>query len=126
MCGGKWKHQRCPVFPKRFSRHQRKFGSQFQKRVLSAFIYANKTGFDVTKSIPKTNVGRPLMLGHFDSMIQTYIRSMSNRGAVITWSIANIAAKALMRKYPGIVGNIDIDSSPWAQSLSNEGKHPAR
>ena len=42
---------------------------------------------------------------------------MSNRGAVITWSIANSAAKALMRKYPGIVGDIDIDSSSWAQSL---------
>ena len=39
---------------------------------------------------------------------------MSNRGAVITWSIAN---SALMRKYPGIVGDIDIDSSTWAQSL---------
>ena len=42
---------------------------------------------------------------------------MSNRGAVITWSIANAAAKVLMRKYPGTVGNIDIDSSSWALSL---------
>ena len=89
----------------------------FKKKYYQLLSMQRKTGVDVTKSIPKTNVGRPLMLGHFDSMIQTYIRSMSNRGAVITWSIANAAAKALMRKYPGIVGNIDIDSSSWAQSL---------
>lgn len=57
------------------------------------------------------------MLGQFDSMVQTYIRSMNNRGAVITRSVANAAAKAFMRKHPGIVGDIDIDSSSWAQSL---------
>ena len=89
----------------------------FKKKYYQLLSMQKKTGVDVTKSIPKTNVGRPLMLGHFDSMIQTYIRSMSNRGAVITWSIANAAAKVLMRKYPGTVGNIDIDSSSWAQSL---------
>ena len=43
---------------------------------------------------------------------------MSNRGAVITWSIANSAATALIKKYPGVIGDIDLESSSWAQSLS--------
>ena len=50
-------------------------------------------------------------------MVQSYIKGLSNRGAVITWTIANAAAKALIRKYPGVVGDIDVDSSFWAQSL---------
>ena len=72
-----------------------------------------------TKSLQKyqSQTGRPLLLGDFDSMVQSYIVSMSNRGAVISRSIANSAAKALMKKHPGIIGNIDVDSSSWAQSL---------
>jgi len=58
--------------------------------------------------------GRPLLLRKFDAM---YIRAMSNRGAVITWSIANSAAGALIKKYPGVVGEINLDYSSWAQSL---------
>ena len=42
---------------------------------------------------------------------------MSNWGAVITWSIANAAAIALMRKNLKVIGDIDLDSSYWAQSL---------
>ena len=41
---------------------------------------------------------------------------MSNRGAVITWSVANAAAKTSIKKNPGVTGDIDVDSS-WAQSL---------
>ena len=46
---------------------------------------------------------------------------MSNRGAAITWSIANTAAKALIRKYPNVVGDIKLDSSYWALSLFRMG-----
>jgi len=49
-------------------------------------------------------------------MVQSYIRAM-RRGAVITWSTANSAAGALIKKYPGEVGNIDLEFSSWAQSL---------
>ena len=48
---------------------------------------------------------------------KVYVKGLSNRGAVITWTIANAAAKALIRKYPGVVGDTDVDSSFWAQSL---------
>ena len=80
---------------------------------------AKKEGREPSKSLQKyqSQTGRPLLLGDFDSMVQSYIVSMSNRGAVISRSIANSAAKALMKKLPGIIGNIDVDSSSWAQSL---------
>ena len=42
---------------------------------------------------------------------------MSNWGAAITWSIANAATKALIRQYPNVVRDINLDSSYWAQSL---------
>ena len=38
-----------------------------------------------------SKTGRPLFLGKFDLMLQSYIKGMSNRGAVITWSVANAA-----------------------------------
>ena len=58
-----------------------------------------------------------MLLGKFDSVVQKYIEGMSNQGAVITWSIANADAKTLIRKYPNVVGDIDLDSSYWVQSL---------
>ena len=80
---------------------------------------AKKKNLQQPKSIEKyrSKTGRPLLLGKLDSMVQSYIKGLSNRGAVITWTIANAAAKALIRKYPGVVGDIDVDSSFWAQSL---------
>ena len=50
-------------------------------------------------------------------MAQTYIRSASNRGAVVTRSMAVATAKALMIRYSDIVGKIDLDNSEWAKRL---------
>ena len=58
-----------------------------------------------------------MLLADLDSMIQRYILGASNRGAVITRAGAASAAKALLKKYPNVVGNIDLDSSSWAKSL---------
>ena len=57
------------------------------------------------------------MLGELDSMIQSYIKSLSNRGGVVNTVIANATAKALMKRYPNVVGEIDVDNSRWAKSL---------
>ena len=57
------------------------------------------------------------MLGEIDQMVQTYINAVSSRGGLVTRTLANAAAKALMARYPNFVGNIDIDSSSWAKSL---------
>ena len=55
--------------------------------------------------------GRPLLLGELDGMVQTYIQSTSNRGAVVTRSKVATTAKRLMIHYGGIVGKVDLDSS---------------
>ena len=50
-------------------------------------------------------------------MVQKYIIASSNRGNVISRSIATSTAKALISRNPGYVGQIDLESSSWAQSL---------
>ena len=61
--------------------------------------------------------GRPLLLGDLDSMVQKYLLAASNRGTIITRAVAVSCGKALLKRYPNIVGNIDLDTSSWAQSL---------
>ena len=80
---------------------------------------AKAKGLCPKKAIPKYSVktGRPLMLGELDSMVQKYLLAASNRGAVVSRASAVSAAKALLKKYPNVVGNIDLDSSQWAKSL---------
>ena len=68
--------------------------------------------------IPKEPTGQPLLLGNkIDAMVQKYIIASSNRGNVISRSIAASTAKALISRNPGYVGQIDLESSSWAQSL---------
>lgn len=55
-----------------------------------------------------------MLLEKLDLMVQNFIKGISNRGAIIIWSVVTAAAKAFIKKYPGV---IDVDSSSWAQSL---------
>ena len=50
-------------------------------------------------------------------MVQKYIKAASNRGAVISRSMAGATAKALLVHYPDMVGMIDVENSSWAKSL---------
>ena len=81
---------------------------EFKKRYVQKIKEEKKKNLPSSKEISKyqRKTGRPLLLGRFDSMVQLYIRAMSRRGSVITWSTANSAAGALIKKYPGEVGNI--------------------
>ena len=45
-------------------------------------------------------------------MMRKYLVSLRKRGGVV-----NTTAKALMRKYPHVVGQVDVDSSLWAKKL---------
>ena len=74
---------------------------------------------EVTKLIPKysSQTGRPLLIGDLNSMVQTYIKKLSNSGGVVDRAIANATAQALLTRYPNIVGEIDVSSASWAQSL---------
>ena len=55
------------------------------------------------------------MLVELDSMIQSYIKSLSNCGGVVNTMIANAATKALMKRYPNLVGKIDVDNPRGAK-----------
>ena len=50
-------------------------------------------------------------------MVQKYIIASSNGGNIISISIATSTAKGLISRNPGYVGQIDLESSSWAQSL---------
>ena len=50
-------------------------------------------------------------------MVQRYLLATSNCGAVLTRTNAASTAKALLKKYPNAVGNVDLESSSWAKSL---------
>ena len=93
----------------------RNFKSKVQNEIHKASIEKRKPMESISKYSSPT--GRPLMLGELDSMIQSYIKSLSNRGGVVNTVIANATAKALMKRYPNIVGEIDVDNSRWAKCL---------
>ena len=50
-------------------------------------------------------------------MVQKYIKAASNRGAVTSRSMASATAKALLARYPGMVGMINVENSFWAKNL---------
>ena len=50
-------------------------------------------------------------------MVQSYLRALSNHGGVINTTIANTTANALIKRNPGVVGNINVNPSRWAASL---------
>ena len=77
----------------------------------------NNAGHEAAQGLMAEKSGRPLILGKLDVMVQTYIRSASNRGAVVTRSTAVATAKALRIRHPDRVGKIDLDNSEWAKSL---------
>ena len=101
-------------FKKKIPRIKESTLREFKKNYEKQLQEARKKSIQPIKSILKcrSKTWWPLLMGKFDSMVQNYIQGMSNHGAVITWSIANAA---LFRKC--IVGDIDVDSSFWAQSL---------
>ena len=106
----------------------RRFKSKFQginestcrsiKKKYEKTLDANKRNKQLQKTkLPSVRRGRPLLLGKLDQMVQTYIMAASNRGMVITRSMAVSTARALMKRYPDAIANIDIENSHWAQSL---------
>ena len=92
---------------------------EFKKRSNTEIPNSAKEKREVTKLIPKysSRTSRLLLLGDLDSMIQTYIKQLSNRGGVVNRAIANATAQALPIRYPNIVGEINVSSASWVKSL---------
>ena len=66
---------------------------------------------------PKEPTGWLLIGNKINAIVQKYIIASSNRGNIISRSIATSTAKVLIFRKPGYVGQIDLESSYWAQSL---------
>ena len=92
---------------------------EFKKKYNTEIANAVKEKREVANVNPKysSQTGRPLLLGELDSMVQTYIKQLSNRGGVVNRAIANATGQASLSRYPNLVGEIDVSSSSWAQSL---------
>ena len=106
-------------FKQRFPALNESTTRTFRSKVEADLKAAKIKGITPKKVIPKYNgkTCRPLLLGDLDSMVQKYLLAASNRGAVISRLSAVSAAKAVIKKYPNVIGNIDLDSSQWAKSL---------
>ena len=72
---------------------------------------------EVNKSTSKYSspTGCPSLLDELDIIVQVYLRELSSSGTASNTNIAKATAKALIQRYPDIVGNIDIDSSSRAK-----------
>ena len=79
--------------------------------------YASENGSKNISTLVTEKRGRPLLLGKLDEMVQKYIKAASNRRAVISRSMGNATAKALLVRYPGVVEMIDVENSSRAKSL---------
>ena len=97
----------------------RKFNPEFPRLSYEQLRERSKEELDKSQTIPRYSqkTGRPLLLGELDEMVWKYLLTLSKRGGVINAAVANATAKALMSKYPHVVGQIDVDSSRWAKSL---------
>ena len=93
----------------------RTFKKKYYQEVTAAAKEQRQPSQKLTRYSQPT--GRPRLLGEIDEMVQTYLMALSKRGGVVNTTVANATAKALMSKYPNVVGDIDIESARWAKSL---------
>ena len=61
--------------------------------------------------------GRPKLLGPLDELVQDYVKAQGNRGATISRNLVNCVAKVMISRHKDVVGDLDIESSSYAQSL---------
>ena len=88
----------------------------FKRKYEEKLKISKKKGENISTLVTEKR-GRPLLLGKLGEIVQKYIKAASNRGAVISRSMASAAAKALLVRYPDMVGMIDVENSSWAKSL---------
>ena len=131
----RWTHKDRYSFGKYASEHgnnaaDRKFKSKFLHLNESTVRLFKKKVEEETKKTskerraPKQQInkyssptGRPLLLGDLDRMAEGFVRALSNRGGVINTRIANATGNALIKGNPGVAGDIDVNSSPYAAIL---------
>ena len=88
----------------------------FKRKYEEKLKISKKKGENISTLVTEKR-GRPLLLGKLGEIVQKYIEAASNRGAVISRSMASATANALLVRYPDMVGMIDVENSSWAKSL---------
>ena len=91
---------------------------EFKKKYEEELKPAKQQSREVRTDLSTEKQGRPLLLGtKIDSLVQRYNRAASNRGAVVTRSIVESTAKALMISYPKEIGKINLNNSEYGKSV---------
>ena len=104
-------------FKSRFPRLNESTVRSLRQKYQSELTRSKQKDTILERRIPKEPTGQTLLLGNkIDAMFQKYIIASSNRGNVISRSIAT-STKALISRDPGYIGQIDLKSSYWTQSL---------
>ena len=119
---GKYASENGPIatvrkFQQRFPNMNESTARTFRKRYESDLADAKRQGKTPSTSLPLKPQGRPFLLGEINEMVQRHILAASNRGSVITRGVAARTAKALMKRNPHLIGNVDVESSHRVQSL---------
>ena len=98
-------------FKSKFSHLNESTVCSFKKKVEGEIKKTSKERREPKQQISKysSSTGRPLLLEDLDRMVQSYLRALCNRRGVINTTIANTTANALIKRNPGIVGDIDVN-----------------
>ena len=119
---GKYASENGPIatvrkFQQRFPNMNESTARTFRKRYESDLADAKRQGKTPSTSLLLKPQGGPFLLGEIDKIVQRFILAASNRASVITRGIAVSTAQALLTRNPHLIGNMDVESSHWAQSL---------
>ena len=106
-------------FKSKFSHLNESTVCSFKKKVEGKIKRTSKERRELKQQISKYSspTSRPLLLEDLDRMVQSCLRALCKRRGVINTTIANTTANALIKQNPGVVGDIDVNSSHWAASL---------
>ena len=109
-------------FDAEFPRLNESTAREFKKKYNIKIVNAAKEKREVSKLVPKysSQTGRPLLLGDLGSIVQTYIKQLSNRGGVLNRTIANTTTQVLLIHCPSLVGEIGVGSSFWLRAYFEE------
>ena len=89
----------------------------FCKRYEKETAQAKKDHRSTATILPTPRRSQPFMLGKLDGFVRRCISAASNRGSVIAKFFIRSTARALMNRYPDVVGEITIEDTFWTQSL---------
>ena len=82
----------------------------FKKRYYEQLREKSKEDLSKSQRLKKYSrkTGRPYLLGELDGMVRKYLFNLSKKERVINTTVANATVKALMSKYPYVVGQVDV------------------